>query len=146
MNKKMIGIFLGTLILAGGGGFYGGMQYQKSQTSAQTSGVRGSFSEMTDENMRQRVPNGEIPQGFDPSNQGNFRGGVSGKIIAKDEESITVKMEDGSSKIVFIDEDTKINLMSEGIEENLKEEVTVSAMGEENEDGSIEARSVQINN
>lgn len=127
-----------TLIVAlivGGVAFFGGMQYQKTQASGP---MQGQF----------RGQNGGGPQG-----QGGFqgRGGngqgmmpVSGEILSQDDTSITVRMQDGSSKIVILSDDTNINKSSEGTKSDLKTGETVTAFGTTNSDGSITAQNVSI--
>ncbi len=120
-------------IVVGCAAFFGGMQYQKSQTSGP---MQGQF----------RGPNGGGPQGGFQGGSGNRQGmtPVSGEIISQDDTSITVKMQDGSSKIVILSDDTNINKSSEGSKTDLKTGETVTAFGTSNSDGSITAQNVSI--
>lgn len=122
------------IALVGGAAFFGGMQYQKTQTS---SPMQGQF----------RGPNGSAPQGGFQGRAGGTNQGmmpVSGEIISQDDTSITVKMQDGSSKIVILSDDTTINKASEGTKSDLKTGETVTAFGTTNSDGSITAQNVSI--
>ena len=48
-------------------------------------------------------------------------GAASGEIIGKDEESITVNLRDGGSKIIFFSNSTKITKTADGAQEDLKQ-------------------------
>lgn len=121
-------------LLVGGVAFFGGMQYQKTQAVSGPM-MQGQF----------RGQNGG-PQGGLQGGSGNRQGmmPVSGEILSQDDQSITVKMQDGSSKIVILSDDTNINTSSEGSMEDLKTGETVTAFGTTNSDGSITAQSVSI--
>jgi hypothetical protein len=71
-------------------------------------------------------------------------GPVSGEIISVDENSITVKMEDASSKIVLLSKDTLINKSSVGSLENLIKGENVMVIGKTNSDGSVSAQTISI--
>lgn len=120
-------------LMVGGAAFFGGMQYQKTQASGP---MQGQF----------RGQNGGGPQGGIQGGSGNRQGmtPVSGEIISQDDTSITVKMQDGSSKIVILSGDTNINKSSEGSKLDLKTGETVTAFGTTNSDGSITAQNVSI--
>lgn len=82
--------------------------------------------------------------------QGQFRQGlgvrpVNGEIIDASEKSITVKLVDGSSRIVIVADTTIINKASDATKEDLKKGEKVAVFGQENSDGSVTAQSVQIN-
>lgn len=118
-------------LLVGVASFYSGMQYQKNQ--------RNTFS-------RQQIP------GRNQNGQGNFQGRgnnqgmapVRGEIISQDDKSITVKMQDGSSKIVILSGTTTINKATEVSKADLTTGGQVVAFGTSNSDGSITAQSVSI--
>lgn len=119
-------------LVVGAAAFFGGMQYQKTQASGPMQGqLRGA--------------NGQGQGGF----QGRGGAGqgmmpVSGEIISQDDSSITVKMQDGSSKIVILSDDTNINKSSEGSKADLTTGETVTATGTTNSDGSLTAQNVSI--
>ncbi len=124
MNKNTIAAVL--LIVGLGAGFFGGMQYQKSKAPTTQAGQlggagRGSF-------------------------QGRNGGGrVVGKIISSDNKAITVKLQDGSSKIVLLTSSVTINKAATGSVSDLQTGTTVAVFGSTNSDGSVTAQNVQIN-
>ncbi|OGH07544.1 MAG: hypothetical protein A2171_01480 [Candidatus Levybacteria bacterium RBG_13_35_9] len=130
-NNLIIGVIV-ALILGGVSGFLGGVQYQKSQ-QPQIGALNRQFGQTGSGTFRQGQfqRNGMIP--------------VSGEIIDADDKSITIKLEDGSSKIVLISDDTMINKASEGSKEDLKTGEMVAAFGITNSDGSVTAQSIQLN-
>ena len=70
---------------------------------------------------------------------------VNGEIIAADEKSITVKLQDGSSKIVIVSETTQINKAEQATKQDLRVGEKVAVFGQENSDGSLTTQNIQIN-
>ena len=137
MNKNIIMVIL--IILVGGGSFFGGMKYQQGKTS---------------QNIRSQFGAGQVQRGTgavnisgQPRPVGNRMTGrgVTGEILSQDEKSITVKLTDGSSKIVFLAETTTINKASEGTKTDLTTGEQVMVFGTENSDGSLTASNIQLN-
>jgi hypothetical protein len=62
-----------------------------------------------------------------------------------DDKSITVKLQDGSTKIVILSDTTSFSTSSTGSKSDLKTGDTVAAFGTPNSDGSVTAQNVQIN-
>lgn len=116
--------------------FFGGIQYQKSRRSTFTG---GQFS---------GGPNGQTNTQGTQRNRGNFQGmqPVSGEIISEDNNGITVKTQDGSSKIIILSDKTVINKTSEGSKSDLKTGEKVTVFGTTNSDESITAQTVSIGN
>lgn len=69
---------------------------------------------------------------------------TNGEIISKDEKSFTVKLSDGSSKIVLFSASTTVGEMTQGSMDSLTPGKTVMVMGKTGTDGSITATMVQI--
>lgn len=133
MKNNNILIIIVVAILMAGSGFFAGMKYQQSKQPAFTRQFNGQFD------IRQGTRNGQS-QG----NRQSFRP-VNGEIISADEKSITVKMQDGGSRIVLFSEKTEINKAESGTKEDLKVGETVAVFGTENSDGSVTAQNIQLN-
>ena len=132
MNKKIITVIVG-FVIVGSGSFYGGMKYGGSRAnSAQNSQFRGAGGQ----GLRRGA-------GF---GGGRAAGGqfIGGQIISKDDKSITVSLTDGGSKIVFLSASTTIGKTSEGTVNDLGTGIYVMIGGNANSDGSVTAQSVQI--
>ncbi len=128
--KNSIVIAILVAIIVGGGAFFGGMKYQQSkQPSFMRQGGTGAQGARTGANNR-------IGAGFRP---------VNGEILSTDDKSITVKLQDGSSKIVLISDKTEINKAAEATKDDLKTGEKVAVFGQENSDGSVTAQNIQIN-
>lgn len=70
---------------------------------------------------------------------------VSGEVISADANSITVKSQDGSSKIVILSGSTKFVKTAEVAKNDITKGIQVGVFGTENTDGSITATNIQIN-
>lgn len=130
MNNKIILGIVGLLFIAGS--FYGGMAYAKSSTRS-----RGQFGN------GQMMANGQFPGG---GMRGGMNGGgfTVGEIISKDTSSITIKMQDGSTKIVLVSDSTQVMKSASGSLADLSNGTNVVVTGTTNSDGSITGQSVQI--
>lgn len=126
------------VLLVGAGAFFGGMKYQQTQAAGNNSRSGQATQDVENQNG-QGHPGG--PEGFN----GNGRGGATrGEIISQDDNSITVKLEDGSSKIVILSNNTTINKTSSGTQSDLKTGERVSVFGTNNSDGSVTAQNISI--
>ncbi|MBU0569722.1 hypothetical protein KKB40_02995 [Patescibacteria group bacterium] len=119
------------LILVGAGSFYGGMKYQQGKQPS-----RADFQSRAG-TRQQNLPDG--------AQQRMGAGAVRGEIISRDETSITVKLPDGSSKIVLISENTQINKATEASVDDLGTGEQVMVIGQTNSDGSVTAQNIQLN-
>lgn len=144
MKKTLI--IIAVVLLAGAGSFYSGIKYQQSKSPA---GIgRGNFQDLRnlpDEERQQWLQElGANINGFRgaPNNRGD--GFANGEIIAKDDKSITIKLRDNGSKIVFFAENAEINKLTKGALTDLEIGKTVSTNGKANSDGSITAQSIQL--
>lgn len=125
--KKIIPIIIILIIVVGGGAFYGGMKYQQS---------KGPLTKLSPE-QRQRF----FQQG---AGQKVGRDFLSGEVITKDEQSFTLKMPDGSSKIVFFSDSTQIFKTTEGKIGDIEIGKQIMVSGSQNSDGSYTAKTIQI--
>jgi|SRR3989344_3161288 len=134
MSKQTIIGGLVALVIIGGGAFYGGMTYAKSQTPA-----RGQFGN------GQFMVNGQFTGGPGGAARTGANGGfTAGEIISKDETSLTIKIQDGSTKIVLVGSSAQIVKSTTGSIDDLAVGTQVTITGSANSDGSITAQSVQI--
>lgn len=124
------------LLLAGlGAGFFGGIQYRNYQIAK----TRGSFVLGAN---GQRFTGTRTGQGVTAGARG---GAVSGSILSMDASSITVKLADGSSKIVLFSTSTTYSKTVNAAQTDLKVGENVAVAGATNSDGSVTATNVQIN-
>jgi len=135
MRKTLLLVVI-VAIVVGGAAFYGGMKYSQGQASQK-------FAQIG-------------------ANGGNFRSGrtgtgtndgfVSGDIISKDSNSITVQLRSNGtngtsntgSKIVFFSNSTGIGKTVSGTINDLSVGQSVTVTGTANSDGSITAQSIQL--
>jgi hypothetical protein len=139
--KKLITIVAAVAVVVGSGAFYGGMKYVQGR------GGRGNFTNLTPEQRQQFMANtgagfrGGTGQGRGGTNGGDF---TSGEIISKDDKSVTVKIRDGGSKIIFFSNTTEVGKFVNGTVIDLEIGKNVTVNGTVNQDGSITAQSIQI--
>ncbi len=69
---------------------------------------------------------------------------VRGEIVSADDKSVTVKLMDGSSKIVLFGQATTFGKSAVATKADLKTGETVMVFGKDNTDGSVTAQAVQI--
>jgi hypothetical protein len=136
MNTKTIAIFLAILLAVGGGFFYGGMEYSQSQAAAK-------FASRGNGNFQPEAINNAT--GTKNTVRANGNGGMAaGEITAKDDQSITVKSRDGSSKIIFNSSATETLKQTSGSLNDLTIGGQVTITGATDASGNITAKSIQI--
>jgi len=125
------------LVLVGlGAGFFGGYQYRNYRLNQ----TRGNFGALGANGQRFTGARGTGQAG------GMVRGGaVTGGILSIDSNSITVKLADGSSKIVLFSTSTTYSNTVSAVQSDLKVGENVAVVGATNSDGSVTATNVQIN-
>lgn len=135
MKNNILIIIVVVALVVGAGGFFAGMKYQQGQRGqafTQQFGAGRNFG-----------GNGITGQG-----QNRFRNGggqVIGEILNQDDKSITVKLPDGSSKIVILSDTTTYNKASVGSKSDLKAGERIAVFGTTNSDGSVTAQNIQLN-
>lgn len=134
--KKDTGIWLVAIVVVGGLMFFAGTKYSVGQSTAnnfmgQTAGGQGQGQG----GARRNVQGG----------RGGAMGGfTTGEVLSKDDKSITLKLNSGGSKLIFLTSSTKVMKSTEGAMTDLKVGDNVSTNGTPNADSSINAESVQI--
>lgn len=143
--RKVIITAVVVSVLVGGGAFFGGMKYAESKGPRGFS--QGNFqnlASLSPEERQQRIQEMGANGGF-TGRGGNQGGGfIGGEIISKDEQSVTVKMPDGGSKIIFYSDSTKVSKSVDGTSEDLSIGKNISVTGTQNQDGSVTAQSIQL--
>lgn len=138
MVKKLIPFILVAVII-GVGAFFGGMKYGESKKSA--GGNFPGINNLSAEERQQRI---QQMGGTARNGNGQNVGFVNGDVISKDEKSITVKLRDGGSKIVFYADTTEISKFASGNSSDLEIGKSVTVTGKTNSDGSVTAQSIQV--
>jgi hypothetical protein len=133
MNNKITMTVVAVILIAGS--FYGGMKYGETRRVSIFANRGGNFAATAG-------GAGEARGGFAGAGRGG--GAVAGEIISQDATGITVKAQDGSSKIVLIGGSATISKQAEGSISDLAVGKTVTVVGTANSDGSITAESVQL--
>ncbi len=131
--SKIIGVVI-AFIIVGGGTFYGGMQYANAQKKSGGLGI----SNMTPGQRQARFG------GAGGARSGGAGSFTAGDIISNDGKSITVKLRDGGSKIVFLGDKTEVLKSVNGASSDLTVGSQVTVSGKPNSDGSLNADTVQI--
>lgn len=148
--NKLIAIVIAIAVVVGGGAFFGGMKYaeSKSPRSRVSQADFQNLQNLSPEERQQRLQELGVNAGagFRGGRTGRQTGGgfTSGEIISKDDKSVTVKLRDGGSKIVFLSNSTEITKSASGNIDDLEVGKNVSVNGSANSDGSITAQSVQL--
>ena len=133
MKKDKL-IIVGSAVLLILLAFFGGLSYGKNSAGSKISKGGQFFAG----NLNEQTPNGGMMRG------GQTGGFTGGEVVSVDDKGFTVKLRDGSSKIVFLSGATEILKFATGTVSDIRvgEQVTVS--GSANGDGSITAGSIQL--
>ncbi|NTV44417.1 MAG: hypothetical protein HGA67_01830 [Candidatus Yonathbacteria bacterium] len=132
MKRQQIIISAICVVALFGIGFYGGMKYGENKTPSRGQFGSGKF----DGNGQSSGQNGMRTR-----NGGGF---TAGEIIAKDMTSMTLKMQNGSTKIILVSSSTQVMVSTSGTLEDVSVGTNVVVTGSSNSDGSITAQSLQV--
>lgn len=137
--KKFLPIIIAIVIIIGGGAFYSGMLVGKNQA---TTTAQNNF-----QNFRNLTPQQRQQMGFDGAGRanGNNDNFATGNIIAKDDKSITLQLNNNDgSKIIFYSPTTEVGKFTTGTPNDLSIGENVSVNGTANQDGSLTAQMIQL--
>lgn len=123
--KKHLTIWIIATIVIAGISFYAGNKHGQAATPS-----RGQFGQQAGTRTGGRF--------------GSGAGLVAGTVLSKDDTSMTIKMRDGSSKIVLYSGSTQVLRSAPGTAADVAVGAQVSAQGQQNSDGSVTAQSIQI--
>ena len=152
MNKLITTIIV-VAVIVGSGAFYGGMKYTKSK-SPRDGFSRGDFQNLSPEERQQRFQEfgANVGSAFSGDHEGGSGFGsrtggsqpFSGEIISQGDGSLTIKLSDGSTRIIFVTDSTQITKSVNGTVDDLSEGEQVFVAGTENPDGSYTAQTIQL--
>jgi hypothetical protein len=126
-QKEVIGALVGVFLLGGAAGYFA------VPKSSAPEGARGQWSGREGGQRGPGMGRGQRGAGF-----------AAGEVIAKDETSVTVKAQDGSTKIVLVTESTEVMNATKGTVADVAIGKNVMINGTPNQDGSVTAQSVNI--
>jgi RNase P/RNase MRP subunit p29 len=130
-KNKMIIVAVILIIVACAAGFFGGMTYQKNQAPSFSLTGRGNFA-------------GRFGQAGQAGQNSNSRP-VRGQVLSMTSNTLTVKMSDGSTKIVVLSGSTAFVQSTKAALSDVKTGDTVNVIGTQNSDGSVTAQDIQLN-
>ncbi|MFA6518083.1 MAG: hypothetical protein WCV93_00315 [Candidatus Shapirobacteria bacterium] len=134
MKQNNLIMMVVLVLVVGGGAFFGGMTYSQSKATATRRQFAGGMA-------------GQAGQfGGNRAGGAGVRGGqVMGDIVSVSDTSMTVKLADGSSKIVILSETGSIVKSSPATKTDLVVGEKVAVFGATNSDGSVTAQNIQLN-
>ncbi len=133
MKQFTLPVLILTGVIGLGVGFGGGYFFRNSQIASARANFTGQFQGRAG-----------IGGTFRQGGRG-FGEAVVGDIISQDANSITVKLADGSTKIVLLGSSTTYSNTQTASMSDLKQGLKVAVFGTANSDGSVTAQSVQLN-
>lgn len=125
-NNIVVILAIVCLVLGFGGGYY--------------------FSNYQFKKLRPNFGN-QIPdrQNSGQRQQPGFGGMIMGEVVSQDEKSITIKMQDESTKMVILSESTVYSINQSTDKSEIITGDQIRVIGSANSDGSITAQNIQMN-
>ena len=162
-TKPFVLLVVGVLVLGGSliGAFAGGVALGKGQADEPAPSVLQTTQPAPDagrqpgdqlspeqlQQLRQRFPGGRLGDGAGGVGGGGAgfdgRGGLSGTIDGIEGNTVSVNTSQGPV-LATIGDDTTIQMFVQGTLADLREGLTVTVIGPQGEDGTVEARSIAI--
>lgn len=130
MKQNLILYLVIAVLVAGGVGFYAGDQY----AARNRAGAGGNFAGRT----------GRNGGGFFGASGASGMTAVRGQVVKEDNQSLTVQLRDGSSKVVLLGSATFDKTVSASASD-VTQGTEVMVIGKTNTDGSVTAQTVQLN-
>ncbi len=141
MHKLIVGSIVGIIIVSGGT-FYAGMKYDQTRTANARTNGGNRFANLTPEERQARVQQFGMGGGMGRGMLGS--GFATGEVISKDDKSVTIKLMDGGSKIIFFTGNTGIMKSVSGSSADVIVGQQIVINGSANQDGSVNAQTIQI--
>lgn len=141
-NKQTITTIVVSIVV-GVLSFFAGLKYAEMNPKIISPSEYGAGSgfRMMDRNGQSGAPS----TGRQGSTMRNGFRPVFGEILDIDESTMTVKLMDGSTKIVVLTDKTTASTQTEAKVSEIKKGEKVSVMGATNTDGTVTAEGIQIN-
>ncbi|HCC22083.1 TPA: hypothetical protein DEP86_01615 [Candidatus Uhrbacteria bacterium] len=138
--KKIILFLVVGLLIGGGLGFYGGIFYQKGQTPAGR-----DFAARFGGGVGVPAAGGGFQRPGGVAGVGRAGGGfIGGEILVIGDDSLTVKLADSGSRVIYFSDSTEVMKTTSGAVSDLLVGDQVTAIGTPNDDGSVTAISIQL--
>ena len=131
MNSKQWITLIVVAVVFAGGGFFAGLKYQQSKTPAAAARNFGGAGSAAVAGRRGTA--GGANMGF-----------ANGQVLSVDNNSITIKLQNGGSQNVVLAPSTQYRKAVDGTSGDITVGSQVTITGTANSDGSLTAQSVQI--
>lgn len=141
-KNQYILLAIGALII-GGLSFFAGTRYQASKGSSPVGSDRGNLQAMQNGQRTGQTDGSQTGQVGQNGLQG-AGGMISGEIVSQDEQSLTVKTSDGSTKIVIVADSTSYKKSVGAASSDLSVGESITVVGTSNTDGSVTAKTVTL--